>query len=51
MFAHLENKQLGTLSILGVWSNSIQINCEKLPNELHGPHFAEIENFKFKSRF
>jgi hypothetical protein len=41
----------GTISILEVWSNSIPLNSEKLPTELNGSHFTEIENFKFKSRF
>jgi hypothetical protein len=41
----------GTISLLGVWSNSIKINSEKLTTGLNSPHFTEVENFEFKSRF
>jgi hypothetical protein len=34
-----------------VWSNLIPINSEKLQTELNGPHYTELENFEFKSRF
>jgi hypothetical protein len=40
-----------TISLLGVWPSSIPINSEKNMTELNGPHFTEIENFEFKSRF
>jgi hypothetical protein len=46
-----KDELLGTLSLLGVWPNSILINSEKLPTKLNDPHFTEIENFEFKSRF
>jgi hypothetical protein len=41
----------GTIFILGVCPNSIAINSEKSTTELYGPHFTEVENFEFKSRF
>jgi hypothetical protein len=31
----------GTISLLGVWSNFIPVNSEKLPTELNGPHFTD----------
>jgi hypothetical protein len=33
----------GTISILGVGTNSAYINSEKLATELNGPHFLEFE--------
>jgi hypothetical protein len=36
---------------LGVLANSIPINSKKSQTELNGPHYTELENFKFKSRF
>jgi hypothetical protein len=36
---------------LGVWYNSISRNSEKLLTELNGPHYIELKNFEFKSRF
>jgi hypothetical protein len=36
---------------LGVWSNSILNNSEKLQTEINCPHYTELENFEFKSRF
>jgi hypothetical protein len=39
------------LSLLGVWFNSIPINSEKLLTEVNGPHYTELGNFEFKSRF
>jgi hypothetical protein len=41
----------GTIYVLEVWSNLIPINSQKLLTEQMGPHYAEIENFEFKSRF
>jgi hypothetical protein len=42
---------LETISHVGVCPNSILINSEKSKTEFNGPHFTEVENFKFKSRF
>jgi hypothetical protein len=36
----------GTISILGVWSDSAPINSEKLTTELNGPHFTEFERLR-----
>jgi hypothetical protein len=38
----------GTISLLGVWSDSAPINSEKTTTELNGPHCTELDNFKFK---
>jgi hypothetical protein len=35
-----------TLSLLGVWPNSIPINKEKLQTELNGSHYTKLDNFK-----
>jgi hypothetical protein len=32
----------GTISILGVWSDSTQINSKKSMTEHNGPHFTEF---------
>jgi hypothetical protein len=41
----------GTISILGVWSDSAPINSKKSTTELNGPHFTEIGRLNFNSRF
>jgi hypothetical protein len=41
----------GTIYLLGLWSNSIPLNSEKLTTELNDPHFTEVVNFEFKYRF
>jgi hypothetical protein len=33
---------LGTISLLGVWSDSAPINFEKSTTELNGPHITEF---------
>jgi hypothetical protein len=40
----------GTISLLGVGTNSAYINSEKSTTELNGPHFSEFKNFKFDYR-
>jgi hypothetical protein len=32
----------GTISLLGVWSDSAPINSEKSTTELNGPHYTEL---------
>jgi hypothetical protein len=41
----------GTISILGEWSKSIPLNSEKLTTEFNDPHYTELEDFEFNSRF
>jgi hypothetical protein len=40
-----------TISHLRVGTNSAPINSEKSTTELNGPHYIELENFEFNSRF
>jgi hypothetical protein len=48
IFAHLYNKSSGTISLLGVWSNSIPINSQNLLTQPISPHYRD---FEFKSWF
>jgi hypothetical protein len=41
----------GTISLLGVWSDTAPINAEKSMTELNGPRFTEIERPNFNTRF
>jgi hypothetical protein len=40
-----------TISLSGVWSNSILINSQKLLTESIGPHYLELGDFKFNPDF
>jgi hypothetical protein len=38
-------------TLLGVWSNSLLINFEKLLTELNGSHYTELENLNLNLDF
>jgi hypothetical protein len=41
----------GTISLLRVETNSALINSEKSTTELNDPHYIELEDLEFNSRF
>jgi hypothetical protein len=40
-----------TISLLRVETNSAPINSKKSTTEFNGPHYTDLENFEFNSRF